>query len=249
MLKYLFIVIPIVSVILYSCSKDDREAALPSDEELLTQRIEDIIPPRFLDSLKKLGLEVYTGVNPPNVEGTYFVSPHVLDTSSVETDVIGRLFLDAKLELSEQSRDDFGIKFISEHVLGNADTSIATAISGSGNAFTIYGKAKATINSYSAVFAIILSAIKEGDDLKDLRVGLVNIDNSQGGDGVFIDEGEGRINYDSDGISEKISSVQAISTGISSADGSPGGGITSGKGLQQQYNADTDQTDIHIREK
>lgn len=233
MLKFLFIVIPIVSLFVYSCSKDDGEAALPSDEELLTQRIEDIVPPRFLDSLKKLGLEVYTGINPPNVEGTYFVSPHVLDTSSVETDVIGRLFLDAKLELSEQNRDDFSIKFISEHILGNADTSIATAISGSDNAFTVYGKVKATIHSYSAVFAIILSAVKEGGDLKELRVGLVNIDNSQGGDGVFIDEGEGRINYDSDGISEKISSVQTVSTGISSVGGSPGGVIMLRKGLQQ----------------
>lgn len=224
-MKYLFLFATIAAAIGYSCSEDDQEPALPDDEEILTQRIEDIIPTQYLDSLEKLGLQIHSGTHPPDVAGTYMMQPHILDTSSVETDVPGFQFHDATLDLFEQSSEDFSIKFISKYVLGRADTSIATAISGSGNDFTVYGKVKATTGNYTAIFAIVLSATREDGDLKNLRVGLINVDNSQGGTGIFIDEGEGRINYDSDLTSENITSPQTAREKVSAISNSSGGAL------------------------
>jgi len=103
-----------------------------------------------------------------------------------------------------QHNDDFGISLIGEHVLTLRDTSIVTAISGSGNNFTIYGKVKSTYGSYSAIFATIISGVKEGNNIKDYTIGLINIDNSKGGTGIFVPEGKARVAYDSDLITESI---------------------------------------------
>lgn len=204
-MKYTLLIILLASVAWSSCSKDDKTEEGPGNEEILTRRIEDIIPKKYLDTLRKMGLEATTGTTPPNVEGTYSVQPHVLDTSNISTDVPGYRFTDAKVNFSEQSNKDFSIKLIGEHFLHNRDTSIATAISGSGNNFTVYGKVRSVDGPYSAVFAIVLTATKEGDDLKNFRIGIINVDNSQGGTGIFIKEGQGRIAYDKDLLSERIS--------------------------------------------
>ncbi|MGF6848846.1 hypothetical protein QFZ51_004081 [Chitinophaga sp. W3I9] len=193
----------LISIVLFSCSKDDK-AKGPSNEEILTKKIADIIPQKYLDTLKLMGLDIHQGVNPPNVEGSYKIAPHKLDTSNIAGDRPGTYFRDGLVSLSEQSTTDYSIKLIGKNFISYADTSIATAVSGSGNNFTVYGKVKATIGTYSAVFALIFTGTKEGQDLKNVRVAIINVDNSLGGTGIFIPEGSGRIGYDEDGTSPKV---------------------------------------------
>lgn len=193
----------LISVVLFSCSKDDK-AKGPSNEEILTKKIADIIPQKYLDTLKILGLDVHQGVTPPNVEGTYHIAPNKLDTSNVPNDVPGTYFSNATVTFSAQSSTDFSIHLIGKNFLSDADTSIATAISGSGNDFTVYGKVKSVRNNHSAIFALIFTGTKEGANLKNVRVGIINVDNSQGGTGIFINEGLGRIAFDEDHVSEKV---------------------------------------------
>jgi hypothetical protein len=148
------------------------------------------------------------GVTPPNVEGTYKIRPYILDTSNIASDRPGTAFLDAVLHLSEQHTSDYSIKLIGEYFISQRDTSVVTAISGSGNNFTVYGKVKTYYGSHSAIFAMIMTATKEGDNLKNFKIGIINIDNSNGG-GLFIAQGQGRIAHDKDGISEKIAAKAA----------------------------------------
>ena len=153
-----------LGISIISCSKKDGDDG-PTDEEILTQKIEDVIPQKYLDSLKKLSLDIHMGTNPPQMEGSYAVKPHALDTSNISTDYKGMRFTDATVHLSNQNPKDFGIKLLAENYLKDHDSSLVTAISGNGNYFTIYGKVKSTESSTGgyAIFAIIISGEKDGE--------------------------------------------------------------------------------------
>jgi len=201
-MKYTLLLSIAVSTLLFSCSKKDGDKG-PSDEDILHKKVEDIIPQKYLDTLQRLKLNINGGVTPPNVEGTYSVRPCILDTSNVDTDSPGTLFHPGIVHFSGQNNKDFSIKLIGEHFVSLSDTSIVTAISGSGNDFTVYGKIKSVNGSKSAIMALIITATKDGDNLRNFKIGIINIDNSNGA-GVFIPEGKGRVAHDEDFVSEKI---------------------------------------------
>lgn len=206
------LILAIISVsYLVSCKKGKDG---PSNEEILKNKIEDVIPQQYLDTLKTLNFPVNEGTTPPNMEGAFYVSPLILKASNIQGDKPGNAFLSSKVKFFDQHNDDFGISLIGEHVLTLRDTSIVTAISGSGNNFTIYGKVKSTYGSYSAIFATIISGVKEGNNIKNYTIGLINIDNTKGGTGIFVPEGKARVAYDSDLITESIEyEAKAAKTG------------------------------------
>lgn len=203
-MKYIYSCLLAVAAVLlfFSCNKDDV-----SNEAILNKKIQDIIPQQYLDSLKKIGLEINAGTTPPNVEGVYSIKPFLLDTSNFDDPYQpGYRFTDALVKLYEQSDKDFGIKLLGRNFLRERDTSIATAISGNGDHFTVYGKVKSTnsVGKY-AVFAMLFTGVKGSDgSIKGLKMGIINIDNSNG-DASFIPQGAGRIAYDADNTSEKES--------------------------------------------
>lgn len=186
----------------YSCKKGSPND--PSPEDILQKKIGDVIPQQYLDTLKKLGFPVNEGTTPPNMEGAYFVNNFKLTKSNVPGDEIGYQFNNAKFKLFNQSTKDYGISLIGEHLLTLKDTSVTTAISGSGNNFTIYGKIKSVTKPYTAIFATIISGVKVGNNIKNLKVGLINVDDMNTPPGIFIPEGLGRVAYDADLTSEGI---------------------------------------------
>lgn len=199
-LHVLLAIVAVTAIATQACKKKD----MPSNDDILTKKIQDIIPQQYLDSLKKYGLELLTGTNPPNVEGTYLLTPAKLVSSNIPDDFVpGHQFRDSKLKLYEQHNADFGIKLFGLHFLNERDESIATAISGSGNKFTVYGKVKATLGSYHSIIAIVISGEKDGQNLKNIKYGLINIDHSNGSPEV-IKEGEARIIEDADFVTERI---------------------------------------------
>lgn len=187
-----------LAFLLTGCKKEEKIA--PTDQQILENKIQDIIPQQYLDTLKILGLTIHSSTTPPNVEGVYDISPTKLRSTNRPQDIVGSTGFNSKMKLFEQSPDDFSIRLLGKMFLSENDTSIATAISGSGNNFTVYGKVKSVFGENSAIIAIILSATKDGDALRNVEFGIINIDNSNGGN-VFIEEGQGRVWFDSDFIS------------------------------------------------
>lgn len=185
--------------IINACDKNNNG----QDEEILTERIENIIPAAYIDTLKSLGLTINSGTTPPQLTGTYLISPHKLEKSNIATDYKGMSFSDAKLTLFGQNNKNYSISMLGEHFLAARDTSILTAISGSGNNFTIYGKVKATNGNYYAITAILISGELEGTSIKNLKTGIINIDNTHGSP-TFIAQGKGRVAFDSDFTSPRI---------------------------------------------
>lgn len=181
-----------------SCKKDDS-----GEKDELQELIDGIIPQQYIDTLRGLGLTIYEGKNPPVVNGIYEFQPTVLLNSNRPTDVVGQTFANAKVLYQNQSNSTFKIDLLGKMLFGSNDTSINTAISGSGNFFTVYGQVKSTIGASTAIFAIIMSGELAAGGIKDFKYGIINVDGSGDIEGNFIKEGEGRIIHDSDQFSPK----------------------------------------------
>jgi len=183
-----------------ACSKSDD--INPSDEDLLNKKIEDIIPPQYVDSLTKLGFAINKGTTPPNIDGAYLFKPFTIKSSNIPNDSYapGYVLNDGMIKLYEQSASDFSIKMLGKNFIGAADTSVVTAISGSGNKFTVYGKVKAYRNGGYSFYAFLMSGEKEGSNIKNGIAGIINIDDSHSGPGT-IAQGQGRVAFDGDYIS------------------------------------------------
>ena len=180
-----------------ACSKN--KDINPSDEEILNKKIEDIIPQKYVDSLTKLGFTINKGTTPPNIDGSYLFKPFTIKSSNIPYDPYqpGYVLIDGVVKLYEQSTSDFSIKMLGKNFIGAADTSVVTAISGSGNKFTVYGKVKAYRNGGYNFYAFLMSGEKDGSNIKNGIAGIMNIDDSHTGPNT-IAEGQGRVAFDGD---------------------------------------------------
>jgi hypothetical protein len=204
-----------VATTLFACKKENANKI--TDEirktEIQKKQIQDIIPTQYLDSLKKLGLNINTGISPINVEGYYAVNPLLLSSTNILNDFkIGYRFNDARLKLSNQD-ENFNIKLIGKNFLATSDTSIVTAISGIDKDITIYGKVKSVKNGKTADFAIIISCTVENGTFKNFKYGLICTSNKNpSSDANFIKEGQGRVVYESDNSSTIILEKDFLAT-------------------------------------
>ncbi|MFN8284913.1 MAG: hypothetical protein U0U67_16945 [Chitinophagales bacterium] len=198
-MKKLACIIILLGTFIISCKKDNGQTQ--------QQKINEIIPQKYVDTLKRLGITIHEGTTPPNVEGIYYISPVKSKASNIPTDVLGTLYANTKVKFYEQNNNDFGIRLLAINILSFKDSSLSTAISGSGNNFTVFGKVRTYSGPNTAVFGVVFSGEMDGDIIKNIEWGLINIDDSQG-NGAFIKEGQARLQYESDFVSEAISSLR-----------------------------------------
>lgn len=211
-MKWLMVVL--VALSFMACKKDKKEIV---DEivrlDIQKKQIQNIIPDQYLDSLKKLGLNINTGIDPVNLEGYYAINPLILQATNIVKDFpIGHRFTDARLKLFNQD-ENFGIKLIGKGFLATADTSIVTAISGSGKDFTVYGKVKSQRNGKEADFAILVSGTMENNTIRNFKYGLICISNkNNSSDANFILEGQARLVIESDQLSNRINETDFLAS-------------------------------------
>jgi len=198
------LMLAVVVLGLSSCSKNRELTEEINQVEIQKKQIQQVIPDQYLDSLKKLGLTINTGISPVNVEGNYAINPLILQSTNIKGDyAIGYKFADARVNLSQQ-KEDFSIKLLGKNFVSNRDTSLVTAVSGTGNSFTVYGKIKSTQGTKVAEFAIIFSGTLENKTIRGFKYGLICISNKNGSDATFIKEGQCRVIMESDGLSTAI---------------------------------------------
>jgi hypothetical protein len=182
-----------------SCKKEK------SAKEIQKAQINEVLPQKYIDTLIRMGITIHEGTTPPIVNGIYLANPTILLASTVVGDIIGNTFSDIKVKLTDQDNTNFGIKLYGKKLLGENDTSIVTAISGSGNNFTVYGKVKASATPTNyAIFAIVISGTLSADGIVNYQDALINIDNSKGAT-YFIPEGTGRLIKDGNNLASTTS--------------------------------------------
>lgn len=97
--------------------------------------IKSVIPEEYLEILKP-HITIHEGTTPPNIEGTYLISPDVLVTDNVGY-TPGYQFADNYIQFYGQTANNT-INSRSTQLLGDLTTSEGLFISGSGNDFTVY---------------------------------------------------------------------------------------------------------------
>lgn len=208
--NFLFL-ITIVTITFSACKKDG-EGDDGSDllgENGLPKPVNNIVSADLLNEIKSLGMTVNTGENPPSLAGTFLASPFELKGTNVPDDwPIGSAFADYYATLSNQNNANLSIT-LSYTSADESGSGIGSYISGSGNSFTVFAKTNSTIGSSSAELIQIISGTLTDGGISNFYYANFMLNNNGDGD-IWLENGEGRVLYDSDGFSEKTSNMKTI---------------------------------------
>lgn len=191
----------------------------------LTDDINNLVPQSIIDELRRLGMPINSGYTPPTINGIFSFSPNIMvNTNIVDDFEIGSIFGSMRVQFSSQNNTAFTVNI--EYVeVNSSGTILSTSVGngslivGSGQAFTAFGKVtSAHPTGEVADVVIIFSGNLGTNNILNFYHSLFMLDNH--GYSTLISNGSGRVFYDSDGVSEKITSLtvsdqptKSISTG------------------------------------
>ncbi len=201
-----------IALILFSCSTDDDTLIL--ERQGTIESVKGWANSEIIDALENLGLTIYEGDTPPNIEGDYQMSERVLEATNVPNDnPIG--FRVAKLNMSftNQNNGTFTTNFNGSQISSTDNSIISTLavdnylensfITGSGNFFTAFFKVISTRESGTEALSIYtISGELREDGISGIRNGLFMLDNY--GQSGYIENNTGRIFKDNDGMADRL---------------------------------------------
>ncbi|GEM_PF-3797595 len=195
--------------------KEDRTVI-----EGLPSEVSKFLTEQDIEELQSHGFPIYFGLNPPNIEGTYFT-----DSTRVDFDKMNSISVDSGIRnyyrsFSNQT-EELEITFGVEHPSGDyVRESRGGYISGDGNRFTVYQK---MVNNYDGTIRattveMISGHLDEDNNIADFKIAglmteirypysrLVNrlssYLNRRGGNPM--PEGNIRISSERDGVAERV---------------------------------------------
>lgn len=171
-------------------------------------RFNEVVPE---DIEEKLGnhMPIYTGVNPPVIEGTYYLNPFVAVYCEDEGFEPGDEVISEYIRFSNQDPADNTLDMEEYSEYGNSYLEGSGAfISGSGNNFTAFFNTNGTDtgeegNTVTFRTALVISGTKASDGIKDLYYAFVMVEKNGDDYHDFMDEGIFRVFKDEDGLSIK----------------------------------------------
>lgn len=204
-------------ILLTSCEKK---------EELdLSKDIKNIVPDTTLNKIINLGMFVNKGTKPPKITNIYKAAPFILKATNVPNDWnLGTAFADYKFKLYDQDNDKLSIKL--DYIGGpETGTGIGGFISGDGDNFSVFVKVHAVNSGSPCEMLHIISGTITAEGIKDFYFANFMIEDYGDPKNVWMAEENGRVFYDSDGVSPIIQSLQGKAADIFK-------GISSGAGLK-----------------
>lgn len=176
---------------LASCDKDDN------DPDTVQAKINSTIPAESVQIVKGLGMDIFPGETPPDVTGSFTMSPNLLLRSNITNDAPANTqFVNYSVTFSNLNFSAFTVSFLG-NASGERDISDSAIITGSGNNFTIYGKSTTTVGANSVVLGVIYSGTLEAGKVKNLKRAIVVIDDSNAGPNL-LKKGNARVFHDGD---------------------------------------------------
>lgn len=203
MKKNLFIALSLLSVLflISSCTKK-------VDENGLTKEINNIIPDDILTTMLGMGMPINGGNKPPELIGTYFVSPFVLDSSNVPDEVAGKLFADFVVTFYDFNPRKLTVKIDYDNG-PETGTGVGSYIVGEDNQFSVFCEIKATqLVVFKAEATMIFTGTLTDNGIENFWYANFMVDNHGDEDGLWLENGQGRIIYDSDGFSERTDNAK-----------------------------------------
>lgn len=201
-----FLVI-IGSIFVTSCTKnasDFFEYNQGVEENGLTREINELVSEEILEEMAAQGMPINRGGNPPELNGKFFSSVNTLLNSNVPSDFVGQTFVDYTWNFYDQDNQKLQIMVDYE---STADVGMGRGsfIVGEGNGFSVFVE-NVTTNSEgdkAQTFYCVSGTITDSG-IKDFHLAFFMIDNFGNPSGTYIDNGQGRVIYDSDGDTPKI---------------------------------------------
>lgn len=171
--------------------------------DFTTKRINRVIPEDILDQMDDY-IPIHDGVNPPNIEGQYLVSPMVLVHSTHGYEP-GDLFADTYVQFYNQDMENNTLDYQDEEVSYSYNIGKGAFISGEGNDFSVFFNTTGTSyhEKYNVDFkmALVISGTKSSNGIKDLTYAFVMVDKSDDSEGYTVPIGTFRVFKDQDGLS------------------------------------------------
>lgn len=192
MKKIFYPLLAAVMLLLTACPEmdPDNDDDFKNQSDFLQEKIEKIVPADLLKEIKDLGMPVYGGNNPPNIEGSYLLDSQTMKKSNVDgDDPVGTKYVDEIITLSNQNNDNFTITLKSEYE-GHTGT-FSMIISGNGENFTLYGNFTIEFDDGSKAKAVMIYSGKfKNGELHDLHFGEFVIDEPMSGLGHIMHEAD-----------------------------------------------------------
>ncbi len=184
------------------------------EENGLTRDINNLVPQEILDEMDALGLPVYTGENPPDIGlgstgTTFYASPFVLLSSNRSSDTPGYTFADYYVRFYNQKNSNLTVS-VDYSNGGETGNGIGAYIVGENNNFSVFVEIDSEYKSSKAKMVHVISGTMSKAGIVDLYFANFMLDNYGNASGYWIANGDGRVIYDSDGLSE-------VTTGIFNA--------------------------------
>ena len=197
MFKYgLFFLILFFGVALTSC--DDKDKDEEKEEVVFDERIEKVLPEDIRVSVERY-MPFFLGVNPPNVEGTYYIDPYVTvyceDEGGYEP---GRVISSYYINFSNQNMRNNTIDMykLSSDFTDKSDGK-GVFISGSDDKFTAYFSTTgiSSFSDYDVYYktSVVISGKKTKNGIKDLYYAFVMLEKSDDPENYIMEEGYFRI--------------------------------------------------------
>ena len=176
--------------------------------EEVDNRLEDVVPSDIRVKLEKY-ITIYNGVNPPNIEGTYFVDPFVTVYCEDEGnggyepgDVVNSMYM----RFSNQNMTINTIDFEEKSITGSSSSVGKGAfISGNGDNFSAFFNTEGTTDGIYTKTALVISGTKTTSGIKNLQYAFVMVEKGSDPNGLVMQEGIFRVFKDEDGLSENSS--------------------------------------------
>ncbi len=164
------------------------------------KRLNDVVPEDIQEKMSE-HMPIYSGVNPPNVEGTYFIDPFEAVYFEDNPSVSGK-FYSYYCRFMNQNNIDNTIDYQDVSEIGSdSNTGTGAFISGSGSNFTAFFNTTGETNGIFNRTALVISGTKTSDGIKDLYYAFVLVEKGDDPEHILMEEGIFRVFHDQDGLS------------------------------------------------
>ena len=171
------------------------------------ERLNNVVPEEIQEKMSNY-MPIYQGVNPPNVEGTYYIDPFETvfcedyDASSSTKYYPGYIVSSCYCQFLNQNNVNNTIDFRDVSETGNStDVGSGAFISGSGNNFTAFFNTYGESNGIKTRTALVVSGTKTSEGIANLYYAFIMVEKGDDPDHKLMDEGIFRVFRDQDGIS------------------------------------------------
>lgn len=166
-------------------------------------RIDDVVPPEIRDDVDDW-IEIYDGINPPCIEGAFYMDPYACVYCSDNGFAPGEVISSKEIRFYNQNMNDNTLDYEQyqgdSHLLGPG-----AFVSGDNNNFTCYFNLTGYSSGIYVKEAVVLSGSYTSTGIQNCKYALVMVEKGSDPSHKIMNVGEFRVFKDQDGISVPIS--------------------------------------------